>query len=91
MDKKPISHADIVSLLDDVVEFNDYCAFLCDAMASLFAEYAENDAESHTIQGVRRHCSDLKERAEKLEEVLNNLYQQSYTGSQITSLKPGKK
>lgn len=88
MGGKQVNHADLVSFLDDFVEFNDYCAFLCDALSALFSEYAENEMDSHTIQGVRRHCGDLKERSEKLEEVLNTLYQQSYTDAQITKLKP---
>lgn len=78
-----ITQADLLTLYDDFVEFNDYCAFLCDALSALFAEYAENEIDSHTIQGVKRHCYDLKERAEKLEGVLNTLYQQSYTGIKV--------
>ncbi len=88
MGDKQINHTDLVILLDDFVEFNDYCAFLCDALSALFSEYAENEIDSHTIQGVKRHCYDLKERSEKLESAFNMLYQQSYTNPQITNLKP---
>jgi len=82
------SEVDLLSVYDDYVEFNDYCSFLCDAIPALFVEYAESEHASHTVQGLKRHCSDLKEKAEKLESVLNTLYQQSYTGGQITKFKP---
>jgi len=55
---------DLIQLYDDLAEFNDYCAFLCDAMPNLFTE--DFDLDPHTIQGARRHCSDLKVRAEAL-------------------------
>lgn len=34
--KLEIHRAEFVSFYDDFVEFNDYCSFLCDAMASLY-------------------------------------------------------
>ena len=71
-----ITQTDLLTLYDDLTEFNDYCAFLCDAMSALFSEYAESEIDINTIQGVKRHCSDLKERSEKLERVLNTMYQQ---------------
>jgi hypothetical protein len=83
-----VQKIDLVELLDDFVEFTDYCSFLCDAIPALFIEYAESEHDSHTVQGLKRYCGDLKERAEKLEGVLNNLYQQSYTDAQITQLTP---
>ena len=85
---KEQSKVDLLTVYDDFVEFNDYCSFLCDAIPALFVEYAESEHDSHTVQGLKRYCSDLKERSEKLESRLNTLYQQSYTSSQITNLKP---
>jgi hypothetical protein len=85
---KEQSKVELLTVYDDFVEFNDYCSFLCEAIPALFVEYAESEHDSHTVQGLKRHCSDLKEKAEKLESVLNTLYQQSYTDAQITKLKP---
>lgn len=81
MPKEPLE-VDLLTLYDDFVEFNDYCSFLCDAIPALFIEYAESEHDSHTVQGLKRHCGDLKERAERLESVLNTLYQRSYTKAQ---------
>jgi hypothetical protein len=84
---KEQSIVDLLTIYDDFVEFNDYCSFLCDAIPALFVEYAESEHDSHTVQGLKRHCSDLKEKSEKLESILNALYQQSYTDGQIAELK----
>jgi len=80
--------AELVELYDDVVEFNDYCSFLCDAASCLFTDAMEGEPDTHTVMGLKRHCNDLKERAEKLESMINNLYKQSHTSGQITTLKP---
>lgn len=84
---KKVTQVALLTICDDFVEFNDYCAFLCDALSAIFSEYAENEIDNHTIQGVKRHCYDLKERSEKLERALNNLYQQSSINPQITKVK----
>lgn len=89
--EKTVQKEDLLNFYDEFVEFNDYCAFLCDAMSALFSEYADGEVNSYTIQGVRRQCGDLKERSERLEEVLAALYKQSYTDSQVTRLKYPKK
>ena len=75
-------------VIDDIVEFNDYYAFLCDVVPALFVEYAECEYDQHTVQGLRRHCSDLKDRSEQLENRLEMLCEQSYTGTQVTQIKP---
>ncbi|MFT7559727.1 MAG: hypothetical protein ACI93R_001642 [Flavobacteriales bacterium] len=85
---KEQSKVDLLTVYDDFVEFNDYCSFLCDAIPALFVEYAESERDSPTMQGLKRHCGDLKEKTEKLGSVLNALYQQTYTDTQITELKP---
>lgn len=92
MDKlKPSQMAqkvEFIEFYDDFLEFSDYCSFLCDAVSCLFADAVEGEPDAHTVLGLKRQCGDLKERAEKLESVLNNLYQQPYTDGQITTLKP---
>ena len=71
----------LLTFYDDFIEFNDYCAFLCDSLSALFSEYTESETDNHTLQGIKRHCNDLKDRSEKLENILDTLYQQSYIDS----------
>jgi hypothetical protein len=49
---------DLIQLYDNMCELNDYCSFLCDAVPGLFSE--ECDIDIHTVQGARRHFSQLK-------------------------------
>lgn len=58
---------ELIGLYDELVEFNDYCAFLCDAFSSLFSSSHELDAEARTVMGLKRYCEDLKDRSKKLE------------------------
>jgi hypothetical protein len=81
MSDEQIHHSDLVGLLDDFVEFNDYCSFLCDVFPALLSDFTVSEHDSHTIQGVKRHCGELKDKAKQLECALNKLYQQSYTRS----------
>jgi hypothetical protein len=64
---------DLVQLYDNFAEFTDYCSFLCDTVPGLFSE--EFDLDDHTIQGVRRHFSWLKLRAEELKLDLDEIQQ----------------
>ncbi|MFT7561043.1 MAG: hypothetical protein ACI93R_002968 [Flavobacteriales bacterium] len=70
-----LQKAELIELYDDFVEFNDYCSFLCDAIPSLFSEVTDGEPGTHTVMGLRRQCSDLKERAETLGCALNGLLQ----------------
>lgn len=69
--KEPTSKTvDFTTFYDDLVEFNDYCAFFCDAVSSLFSEAMQSEPDMRTVVGLQRHCSDLKARARKLENKL---------------------
>ncbi len=84
--KKVMSEVELVELYDSFTEFNDYCAFLCDAVSCLFADAMESEPDAHTVMGLKRHCSDLKARAETLETMLHAFYQQSYTSSPVAPI-----
>lgn len=68
---------DLLAAYDDFIEFHDYCSFLCDAVSALFSESMEGEPDRRTMMGLRRQCGDLKERAERLEEVLEKLYKEA--------------
>ncbi len=85
---KNLLSAELVEFYDEIVEFNDYCSFLCDAMSSLFGEYKDSEPDIHTILGAKRHCSWLKSRAEELKNELNLICERPYTDPNITKFKP---
>lgn len=68
---------ELTDLYDDFVEFNDYCAFLCDSIPLLFREAQEREPEDHTLAGLRRHCNWMKKRADELELALEKVQQKS--------------
>ena len=80
--------AELIAFYDDFVEFNEYCAFLCDAVAALFTDALEGEPDTHTVLGLKRQCHDLKERAEQLECGLHKIYQQCEMDNNITPIKP---
>ena len=67
----------LTELYDDFVEFNDYCAFLCDTIPLLLREAQEREHEDHTLAGIGRHCAWMKKRADELEQALQNVQQKS--------------
>ena len=81
-----LKHADLARFQDDIVEFNDYCFFLYDALSAMFCETSDSEPDGHTIFEVTHHCLELKRRALRLEERFNKIYQKSYTASQAARL-----
>lgn len=75
----------LVALHDEFVEFNDYCAFLCDSIPYLYNESKESEPDEQTIMGAKRHCSWVKSKAEVLNSELDNICQQLKTNEQTTS------
>ena len=71
---------ELTDLYDNFVEFNDYCAFLCDTIPLLFREAQEREPEDHTLAGMRRHCAWMKKRADELELALEKVQQESLAG-----------
>lgn len=62
---------DLLRFYDDFAAFNDDCAFLCDAFASLAANSEYLDERS--IQGLERHAHCLKQRVSEFKERLNQI------------------
>jgi hypothetical protein len=50
MGNKRVNHSELVSFLNDCVEYNDYCSFFCDALSTLFVECSEDEIDRHTVQ-----------------------------------------
>lgn len=76
-----ISH-DILHLYDEVAEFNDYCAFLCDAAACLVVE---NDClDKSTAHGLGRFSHDIKRGMDALKSKLRQIHEKEYTHRQAS-------
>ena len=75
MNSQQVNRVELVSFSDELTEFNEHCAFLCDALSALFAEQATSSIDSRTAQGVRTQCHELKQCSENLEVALNRIYQ----------------
>lgn len=65
--------ADLVSLYDEVTEFNDYCAFLCDACASLAMQNEMLGRAS--ASGLTLSVDYLKARSERLKLMVKSLHE----------------
>ena len=63
---------DFTALYDELVEFNDYCAFFCDAVSCLLSQTMECEPDARTVMGLQRQCIDLKVRGRQLEALLVN-------------------
>lgn len=77
-----ISH-DILHLYDEVVEFNDYCAFLCDAVACLIVE--DDYIDNTTAHGLGRFSHDIKRGMDALKSKLKQIYEKEYTQRHISN------
>ncbi len=71
--KKGEVQDDLLDLYDEFVGFNNYCAFLCDAMSSLLSDAVESEPDIRTVMGLKQHCGDLKAKAKRLEGMLGAL------------------
>ncbi len=74
--KKSLLTRDLLHLYDEITEFNDHCAFLCDAFACLAAE--EDGIDASTAQGLSRQAGWMKRQMEALKSKLNQIYEKAY-------------
>lgn len=65
----------LVVFYDEFVEFQAYCAFLCDALSSMAA--AQIELDDATRRGVSAFAGDLKYRVEALRILLQRLQEKS--------------
>lgn len=73
MEYQEQTRAEFLNLQNDFERFNEYCAFLCDAMSSLCYEYKDNEPDVDTLMGARLHLSKLKYQAEELKNTLERI------------------
>jgi hypothetical protein len=71
---------DLLHLYDEVAEFNDCCAFLCDAFASLAA--AEEGLDGSTAEGLRCLSDWMKQRMEYLKRQLKRIQEKASVQTQ---------
>lgn len=69
----PSLSAELLSLYDEVVEFNDYCAFLCDACASLAMQNEVLGRDS--ASGLTLSVEYLKTRSSGLKLMVKSLHE----------------
>lgn len=72
---------DLVVFYDEFVEFQAYCAFLCDALGSM--ALAQIDLDDATRRGVSAFAGDLKYRVEVLKIELKRIQEKSCVSDRI--------
>jgi hypothetical protein len=73
----PLSR-DILHLYDEFVEFNDYCAFLCDAFASVISDEEHMEfLDQASVQGFGRCSHWMKFRMNELKGRLKLIHEKS--------------
>ena len=80
-EESSLSH-DLLHLYDEVTEFNDYCAFLCDAFACLAVE--EDCMDASTAQGLSQLSHWMKRRMEALKLKLKKIQEKSHIQAKLT-------
>ena len=68
---------DLLHLYDEITEFNDHCAFLCDAFACLAIE--EDCMDASTAHGLGRQASWMKRQMEAFKLTLKQIHEKAYT------------
>lgn len=66
--KEQLRSRELLAFYDEFSEFNDYCAFLCDAFASVAT--VERELDDASAQGLKRSAQWMKERMEYLKTEL---------------------
>ena len=69
----PWLSAELLSLYDEVTEFNDYCAFLCDACAALAMQNEVLGRAS--ASGLALSVGSLKARSEGFKRMVKSLHE----------------
>ena len=68
---------DLLRFYDSFVEFNDDCAFMCDALVALAAN--EEYLDPNTAIGASRYCEWVKSRIKGLEKELKGIHEKAWT------------
>ncbi len=68
---------DLINLCDELSEFNDYCAFLCDAYASIVFRSQDEEIGISTVRGVAHTCTWMKLRMEEINTHLRKFQERS--------------
>lgn len=74
-------HQGLLDLYDEVTEFNDCCAFLCDAFCSLATE--EEALDASTVEGLKCFSYWVKQRMVALKTRLKEI--QETAGAEVTA------
>ena len=76
MSESRLSNA-LTELYDEVLEFTDECAFLCDAFAALAVQ---NDGfDTSTASGISMSAHTLKQKASVLQQHLKDIHDLAHT------------
>lgn len=70
---------DLFHFYDEFAEFNDVCAFLCDAFVCVVAR--DDMLDASTVQGLFRCSYWMKSRMGEFKEKLNAIRKKSTTGT----------
>ena len=70
-DQEPRLAMELLRYYDDFSEFNDDCAFLCDAFAALVTNSDYLDQQSR--EGFDRHTRQLKQKVQEFKERLRDI------------------
>lgn len=82
-------NTDLMHFYDNFAEFHDYCAFMCDALASLAT--GDKPFDTSSALGASRYCHWLKYRVGILKEDLKEIHEKAYTQSQALNKTHNKK
>lgn len=66
---------ELLSLYDEITEFNDCCTFLCDAFCSLAAE--EHALDTSTVEGLKCFSYWIKQRMETVKARLKDIQERA--------------
>lgn len=64
----------LLTLYDDLAEFQDQCSFLCDAFASIVTQ--EEIIDRETVRGASIYAQWIKERVKQMKEELKPIYEE---------------
>lgn len=70
-EKETGQKSELIIFYDDFVEFQENCAFLCDAIASMST--GEDRFDACTAAGINEFCHSVKDRSEQLRRELKKI------------------
>lgn len=72
--KAPLK-TDLLRFYDDFAELNDYCAFMCDALARM--PLKEGYADDASAMGASRFCGWMKQRMQEMKGDLKRIHKKA--------------